>query len=85
MRSLDPGGDEFLYLLQQALPKDPLPTFMMGILEDAIREASLKKKPLLIYIHDIVKDKKVAEKFLKNTIASQQALPILVITLSILG
>jgi len=85
MRSLNPGGDEFLYLLQEALPKDPLPAFVMGILEDAIREASNRRRPLLIYIHNIVEDKKVAEEFLKNTIASQEARTILVITLSILG
>jgi hypothetical protein len=58
---------------------------MMGTLEDAIHEASDKRRPLLIYIHDIVKHKKVAEKFLKNTVACNEALHMLVIALNIIG
>lgn len=77
MRSLQPGGDEFLYLVKQAFPKSPLPAFVMGTLEDAIHEATVKQRPLLIYIHDLVSKKKVSENFLKNTLANKEALKLL--------
>lgn len=82
MRSLQPGGDEFLYMLNQAVPKAPLPNFVMGTLETAIHEASAKGKPLLIYIHDLDKKKKISTIFLKNTVGNKEAVNMLVISLN---
>lgn len=82
MRSLQPGGDEFLYRINQVVPKVPLPAFVMGTLEDAIHTASTKKRPLLIYIHDLDKKKEVSAIFLENTVGNKAAVNMLVIKLN---
>lgn len=50
----------------------------MGTLEDAIHEASIKQKPLLVYIHDLENEKEVSSKFFKNTLGNKEAATMLV-------
>jgi len=57
----------------------PLPNFIKGTLDDAIHSASMEKKPLLIFMDDLEDEKEVSEEFLKNTIANDEALQILVL------
>jgi len=57
----------------------PLPNFIKGTLEDAIHSASWRKRPLLIFMDDLDNEKEVSEEFLKNTIANDEALQMLVL------
>ncbi len=74
----DKGGEEFVHLYEQKFPKMPKPKFMMGVLENVVHEASIKFKPLLVYVHHSEQNKDETANFLRNTIANPEAIKILV-------
>lgn len=76
-RGYEPGGEEFVALYEKKFPKVPKPKFMMGTIENAVHEASVKKKPLLIYIHNSEKSAET-KGFLQNTIANPKNIKLLV-------
>ena len=71
-----------MHSYEQKFSKQKKPNFMMGTVENAIHEASIKFKPLLVYIHNSDKGKDETEKFLENTVANPEAIKIIVISIS---
>lgn len=73
----NPGGEEFIHLFEQTFPGVPKPKFRVGTIENAIEEASIANKPILIYIHN-TQDITMLRYFIQNTIGNPDAVKIIV-------